>query len=627
MAGIEPTSRPVTGSLQNQLLTAIGGSSDPLSLYHTSLLQSLRQPATKSPATSAESYQSPATRRDEPSARSTSFSRSGDQTRNPASSASQSSRPHRDDPSQNASRHPAERTPGGSGPRNPQGTSGSRAGGAAYPAEKSATTETASAASEAPQSPGSQEKSARPAQEGGPPGSLTDSLTGSLNRPAESSAETDIGEDPALEQLLDEISASLSALAPQSQTGPASAGAETTGEETAAGETSEEQGGGTALEVGSGISEAAAGQNAAAEEQILQLEQQNAAADAESTGQAESLPEAAASGQSVAGQPVTRQTVHSAGDPAEEKSAKVVDLAGAELPVEANSAESKTAAPTESNSEDSGTGETSREQRTDRTSAENTSDGNGSRPMAAGAGVPGSGQTQSLVNGPSNGARAVSPALDSPRTSQAAAGNHPPASAPAAASAGTASEAGSPATGSRTQVTSPAAAGVAVSDSGAGAAAAETTSTIDSRQTELANRVAAALKQMRPGGSQLRILLHPEQLGDLRIELQQKGGELTARLEVQTAEAQQLLTEQLSQLRDSLSRRGMKIDSIQIELGPRKTGDLPEQQRQQGSHQQHEGGRQGEQQQQGSARDQSGRNSRQHASETDSPDQTDRAAA
>ena len=126
----------------------------------------------------------------------------------------------------------------------------------------------------------------------------------------------------------------------------------------------------------------------------------------------------------------------------------------------------------------------------------------------------------------------------------------------------------------------------------------------------LVERVTSAMRQLRPGGGQLRILLQPVELGELRIELQQRADGVTARMEVTTPEAQQMLAERLPRLQESLASRGIVLDSVQIELSPRQSSREQQRsgQQRQGQEQQGSQGRQQE------GRQQQGRRGRQQSS-------------
>jgi|GEM_PF-4633119 len=73
-----------------------------------------------------------------------------------------------------------------------------------------------------------------------------------------------------------------------------------------------------------------------------------------------------------------------------------------------------------------------------------------------------------------------------------------------------------------------------------------------------------ALHRAATSSQQLSIVLRPPELGAVRIDISQQGGQLTARLEAESAAAHQLLTDQLPQLRDVLLPLGVAADQVQV---------------------------------------------------------------
>lgn len=73
-----------------------------------------------------------------------------------------------------------------------------------------------------------------------------------------------------------------------------------------------------------------------------------------------------------------------------------------------------------------------------------------------------------------------------------------------------------------------------------------------------------ALARAVAGERPLSIVLRPPELGAIRIDITQPAGQLSARLEVESPAAHQLLTESLPQLREVLAPLGVAAEQIQI---------------------------------------------------------------
>jgi flagellar hook-length control protein FliK len=69
------------------------------------------------------------------------------------------------------------------------------------------------------------------------------------------------------------------------------------------------------------------------------------------------------------------------------------------------------------------------------------------------------------------------------------------------------------------------------------------------------------------GGQEVRLRLNPPELGALLIDVAVKDGVVTARLETTQAGTQQLLSDNLSQLRDALAQQGLVVEKIDVSMG------------------------------------------------------------
>lgn len=85
-------------------------------------------------------------------------------------------------------------------------------------------------------------------------------------------------------------------------------------------------------------------------------------------------------------------------------------------------------------------------------------------------------------------------------------------------------------------------------------------------RSQLVHRVFHALRLARQRDGELRLRLHPPELGVLKIELRVERGVVTARLETESEMAKNLLLEHLPDLRQRLTEQRLKIDSLEVGL-------------------------------------------------------------
>lgn len=90
------------------------------------------------------------------------------------------------------------------------------------------------------------------------------------------------------------------------------------------------------------------------------------------------------------------------------------------------------------------------------------------------------------------------------------------------------------------------------------------------------HRVARAFEAARERGGDVRLRLHPPELGALKLEVRMVGEQLTARLEAETQAARTLLLDSLPQLRERLAEQGLKVERFDVELSDRRPPDQPQ---------------------------------------------------
>ena len=83
--------------------------------------------------------------------------------------------------------------------------------------------------------------------------------------------------------------------------------------------------------------------------------------------------------------------------------------------------------------------------------------------------------------------------------------------------------------------------------------------------------VRAARAQIGARHSQVRLQLHPPELGQLRIDVRIDGKNIQMHLEAQTEAAHRLLSSRVSELRGTLQAQGLNVERVQVDLrGPQQ---------------------------------------------------------
>lgn len=89
---------------------------------------------------------------------------------------------------------------------------------------------------------------------------------------------------------------------------------------------------------------------------------------------------------------------------------------------------------------------------------------------------------------------------------------------------------------------------------------------LDTSKSEVPQRLASFIQQAAEQGKALKIRLHPPELGTMQIEVNRLNGQVTAKIEVESAAARAVIFEQLGLLKDSLTQQGIKVDQLQVEI-------------------------------------------------------------
>jgi flagellar hook-length control protein FliK len=112
----------------------------------------------------------------------------------------------------------------------------------------------------------------------------------------------------------------------------------------------------------------------------------------------------------------------------------------------------------------------------------------------------------------------------------------------------------------RWQPASPAPTGAAAKGARKTPSAAEGPDAID--RVRLVQRVARSFQRLGPAGGQLNLLLHPAELGSVRLQLSLEGSRMEASITTQTTAALEVLRDQLPELRQRLADFGIEIERI-----------------------------------------------------------------
>ncbi len=82
----------------------------------------------------------------------------------------------------------------------------------------------------------------------------------------------------------------------------------------------------------------------------------------------------------------------------------------------------------------------------------------------------------------------------------------------------------------------------------------------------LVQRVSRAFQRLGFDGGQVRIRLHPEELGGVQLQLSVQGQRLSGRVVAETEAARSILTEHLPELRQRLADQGMQVERLEVQL-------------------------------------------------------------
>jgi len=92
------------------------------------------------------------------------------------------------------------------------------------------------------------------------------------------------------------------------------------------------------------------------------------------------------------------------------------------------------------------------------------------------------------------------------------------------------------------------------------------------QETKLVQRVLRGVEQLANGGGQVRLRLHPPELGSLQMSLRMEAGQVFAKLEVKNSTARDALLSNIQTLRNRLTEQGMRVAAFEVEVSTDSAG-------------------------------------------------------
>ncbi|WP_153559083.1 flagellar hook-length control protein FliK [Roseimaritima sediminicola] len=88
----------------------------------------------------------------------------------------------------------------------------------------------------------------------------------------------------------------------------------------------------------------------------------------------------------------------------------------------------------------------------------------------------------------------------------------------------------------------------------------------------LIQRVSRAFQRIGVAGGQVRIRLHPEELGGVQLQMNVQGQRISASVVAETEAARSILTQHLPELRQRLADQGMQVERLEVHLEGEQDG-------------------------------------------------------
>lgn len=92
------------------------------------------------------------------------------------------------------------------------------------------------------------------------------------------------------------------------------------------------------------------------------------------------------------------------------------------------------------------------------------------------------------------------------------------------------------------------------------------------QEAKLVQRVLRGVEQLASGGGQVRLRLHPPELGSLQMSLRMEAGQVYAKLEVESTTARDALLNNVQVLKDRMAEQGMQVAAFEVEVSTDSSG-------------------------------------------------------
>jgi flagellar hook-length control protein FliK len=109
-----------------------------------------------------------------------------------------------------------------------------------------------------------------------------------------------------------------------------------------------------------------------------------------------------------------------------------------------------------------------------------------------------------------------------------------------------------------------------------GSEAGPTTASASIDRVRFVQRVTRAFQAAGDQGGVVRLRLSPPDLGSLQVQISVKHGELSAHIQAETSAAQQVLLDNLPDLRDRLAQQDIRIERFDVDLMDQSPGGMPQ---------------------------------------------------
>ncbi|MFN9941577.1 MAG: flagellar hook-length control protein FliK, partial [bacterium] len=86
------------------------------------------------------------------------------------------------------------------------------------------------------------------------------------------------------------------------------------------------------------------------------------------------------------------------------------------------------------------------------------------------------------------------------------------------------------------------------------------------QEQRVLHRVLRGLEQLDQGSGQVKLRLHPPELGSLQVTIRVESQRMAARIEVEHVAARDILTANITELTDRLAEQGVEVQQLEITL-------------------------------------------------------------